>query len=97
MNWTPLDPAAPPATSYGKVIDYLYAVNGQPGELGRNVARRSGWSRDEFIYADEFAEEELDALRLPYGVFFGESGEEYTSPTEDVTATDWLVGRLEDE
>lgn len=41
------------ATPYGFVVDYLWAVNSQPGEQGTNVARLPHWAEGRFIVVDE--------------------------------------------
>jgi len=88
----------PPATQYGYMIDYLYAVNhfNEDGEMGSNIARRNSWPAGVCLYARAFTEEEIDpAIRLPHGVFltWHDVREEEYSPSEvDMQATDWMIG-----
>jgi len=100
MIWSKLTiEVVPPATEYGHIIDYLYAVNRfqRVGEMGRNVARRRKWWMvpNLYLYARELTEEETDTeLRLSHGVFLAHihGGEiEFKPSDEDMQATDWQI------
>ncbi len=89
-----------PATPYGYVIDYLYAVNhfDNDGTMGSNIARRAGWRAEIYIYARAFTDEELAEQcienPLPHGVFMVDAlGErEYDITSIEMQATDRLIG-----
>jgi len=88
-----------PATQYGYMLDYLYAVNlyKNDGTMGNNIARRATWPVDMYIYAREFTDEEIVeqeiADPLPHGVFGAYAGEEFEFEPTDKTmhATDWMI------
>jgi hypothetical protein len=101
--WTKIEiPAVlqPPATQYGYMLDYLYAVNqfDNDGEMGSNIARRAEWPTGMYIYAREFTEEEIEdqgvETPLPHGVFLVYAGDEieFEPSNETMCATDWLIG-----
>jgi len=87
--------AHPAATVYGFVIDHVWE------NQGVNAARRPHWPEEMFISVqscedlDEETEENLNVGAMRAWVFF-DDGTEYGAPAEDLAATDWLIGELED-
>ena len=97
--WTSIEftpEAHPHATVYGFVIDHVWA------NQGVNAARRPHWPKGMFISVqpcediDEETEENLNIGAMKAWVFFDDDTE-YGSPDDDLVATDWLIGELEDE
>lgn len=78
------------ATPYGFVIDHLWR------DCGTNAARRPHWPADMFISVELFEDHEIAAMgewATSHGVFFDDDTE-YGSPAEDMSAGDWMVGRI---
>ncbi len=91
--------ADPWSTVYGFMIDHIWVVNGNQGERGYNVARRPHWPDEMYIHVlkcyDLEPPNELSE-GATHWVFF-DTGEEYNPSAEDLAATDWLIGELDDE
>lgn len=92
----------PPATQYGYMLDYLYAVNDwdEDGTMGSNIARRRKWAQNVYVYAREFTVQEIEEQgsafpSLPHGVFIVHTEQdeiEFEQLEEDMQATDWMIG-----
>jgi len=93
-NWRPVYVTAPHATAYGTAIDYIWAVNGQPGAVESNCARRREWPDGQHIHVLPC---EPNAVDDPNGYdpgqrwVFLDDGSEYVPEDCDMTATDWVV------
>ena len=96
--WVALPPAVPPATTYGHVIDHIWAM--KQGETGRNVARRSHWPDDTYIVVypcvDLAPITDDNRGAMQEWVFF-DNGLTYVPSDEDCEATDWRIGVLPDD
>lgn len=107
MLFTPIAPyislpLVAPATQWGHVLDYVYAVNGfdDSGAMGSNIARRRKWTQGVYVYAREFTASEIEAQGaahppLPHGVFIVHTQQdevEFEFEPDDMGAEDWMIG-----